>query len=174
MEQINEALLRTEEREFVITRTFDAPRDLVWKAWTERERLEQWWGPKGFKIEVHSFDLRPGGVFHYSMNAANGYVMWGKFVYREIAAPERLVFVSAFSDAEGNITTNPFKLKLALETLNVVTLEEVDGKTLLTLKGGPINATEEELATYFGMRSSMEQGFAGTFEQLDEVLVTMV
>ncbi len=81
-------------KEFVITRTFDAPRDLVFKAWTEAERLAQWWGPKGCNITVSKLELRPGGTFLYSMKMSNGPAMWGKFVYREIVAPERLVFVN--------------------------------------------------------------------------------
>lgn len=60
------------EREFVISRVFDAPRDLVFKAWTEEERLTHWWGPKGFKLRSCKLDLRPGGFFHYGMQAPNG------------------------------------------------------------------------------------------------------
>ena len=86
----------------MITREFDAPRALVFKAWTEAERLARWWGPKGFSVEVGSFDLRPGGVFHYSQRAPNGAELWGKFVYHEVVAPERLVFTSSFADPDGN------------------------------------------------------------------------
>jgi uncharacterized protein YndB with AHSA1/START domain len=63
----------------VITRVFDAPRELVFKAWTEAERLAQWWEPKGCKITVNKFDLRPGGIFRYSMNMPNGKEIWGIF-----------------------------------------------------------------------------------------------
>jgi len=94
--------------EFSITRVFDAPRDLVWKAFTESERLLQWWGPKGFTMRVAKLDLRPSGVFHYSMRSPEGRDMWGKFVYREIVAPERIVFVNSFSDEAGNLTRHPF------------------------------------------------------------------
>ena len=75
---------------FLFTREFDAPRDLVFKAWTERERLQEWWGPQGFGIRVAKLDLRPGGVFHYGMQTPDGREVWGRFAYREIAAPERL------------------------------------------------------------------------------------
>ena len=91
-------------REFIIARVFDAPRDLVWKAWTEAEHLARWWGPKGFPISVVKLDLRPGSVFLYSMRFPEGHEMWGKFVYREIAEPGRLVFINSFSDAEGGVT----------------------------------------------------------------------
>lgn len=75
------------DRAFAITRTFDAPRALVFQAFTESERLAQWWGPKGFTLRVARLDLRPGGVFHYEMKSPNGHSMWGKFVYREIVPP---------------------------------------------------------------------------------------
>jgi uncharacterized protein YndB with AHSA1/START domain len=170
MEETIETLNEAPQRELVITRTFNAPRELVWNAWTEKELLEQWWGPKGLKIEVLAFDLQPNGVFHYSMTAANGYAMWGKFVYKDIVAQEQLVFTSAFADVEGNAVKNPFLMRLALETLITVTLEEQDGKTSLTLKGQPIDATQEERDAYFALVGNMEQGFGGTFDKLGEVL----
>src|SRR6266542_819054 len=86
------------EREFVLSRVFDAPRDLVWKAFTEPERLAQWWGPKGFKVIVSRMDLRPGGMYHYGLKATDGSDMWGRMAYREIVKPERIVWVNSFSD----------------------------------------------------------------------------
>jgi uncharacterized protein YndB with AHSA1/START domain len=162
-------------QQFVITRTYDAPRDLVWKAWTEADRLAQWWGPRGCAIRVISLDVRPGGVFHYAMQFKPGHEMFGRFVYREIAAPERLVFVNSFSDAGGGLTRAPFPQmqgKWPLEVLNTLTLAEQGGKTTLTLRGGPINATEEEVAMYVSMFDSMRQGFGGTFDQLAEHLAS--
>jgi uncharacterized protein YndB with AHSA1/START domain len=158
------------EEEFAITRVFDAPLDLVLKAWTEPERLACWWGPKSFKVEVCKMDLRPGGAFHYSMRAANGQVMWGKFVYREIVVPERIVFVNCFSDEQGNVARNPWMPVWPLEILNTLTLTEHEGKTTLSLHGGPINATDEECKAFLGARQSMQAGFGGTFDQLAEYL----
>lgn len=158
------------EREFVITRVLDAPRDLVWQAWTDAERLAQWWGPKGCTIRVGKLDVRPGGVFHYAMQWHAGHDMWGRFVYREIKAPERLVFVNSFSDEVGNITRAPFSQTWPLEVLNHLTLSERDGKTTLTLRGGPINATDEERKTFESMFESLQHGFGGTFDQLDAYL----
>jgi uncharacterized protein YndB with AHSA1/START domain len=160
-------------QQFVITRTYDAPRDLVWKAWTEADRLAQWWGPRGAKIRVIKLEVRPGGVFHYSMQFKPGHEMFGRFVYREIAAPERLVFINSFSDADGGLTRAPFPQlgdKWPLEVLNTLTLAEQGGKTTLTLRGNPINATEEEVAMYTSMFDSMRQGFGGSFDKLAEHL----
>ncbi|EQA36019.1 hypothetical protein LEP1GSC047_0363 [Leptospira inadai serovar Lyme str. 10] len=162
---------RIEGKEFIVSRVFDAPRDLVWKAWTEPERMAKWWGPKGFILGVIKLDLRPGGVFHYSMKSPDGFEMWGKLVYREITPPERIVFVVSFSDQKCEITRHPMSAAWPLEVLNLVTLTEQDGsKTLVTIKGTPINATEEEINTFLGGYESMQKGFAGTFDQLAEYL----
>jgi uncharacterized protein YndB with AHSA1/START domain len=79
-----------EVEEFTISRVFDAPRDVVWKAWTNAEALAKWWGPKGCTIRVIKLDFRLGGVFHYAMAYQPGHEMYGRFVYREIAAASRV------------------------------------------------------------------------------------
>ena len=161
------------QKEFVISRVFDAPRELVWKAWTEAERLALWWGPKGSKIRVIKLDVRPGGIFHYAMQFKPGHDIFGRFIYREIVAPERIVFVNSFSDAEGGITRAPFPQlggTWPLEVLNNMTLTEQAGRTTLSLRGSPINATDEEYKTFTSMFDSMRQGFGGTFDQLTEYL----
>jgi uncharacterized protein YndB with AHSA1/START domain len=155
---------------FAITRVFDAPRELVFKALTESDRLAQWWGPKGFTWVSATLDLRPGGVFHYCMRAPNGQEMWGKFVYREIVAPERIVFVNSFADEKGNTIRHFASPTWPLEVLNVLTLAEHDGKTMLTMKGHPINATEMERKTFDDAHKSLERGFGGTLDQLAEYL----
>jgi uncharacterized protein YndB with AHSA1/START domain len=157
-------------REFVFSRTVDAPRELVWKAWSEAERLAQWWGPKGCKLKVASLDFRPGGIFHYGMEWSAGGTMWGRFVYREITPPERLVFVNSFSNQNGEITRAPFNENWPREVLNVVTFEDVGGKTRITLSGGPIDPTKEERELFESFFDSMNQGFGGTFDQLEAYL----
>jgi uncharacterized protein YndB with AHSA1/START domain len=157
-------------REFVITRVFDVPRELVWKAWTERERLMQWFGPKGFTVPVTKMDFRPGGSFHYCMRSPDGHEMWGKFVYREIVVPERIVLVNSFSDAQGGLTRHPMSPTWPLEMLATTTFTEQGSKTTLTLKWKPLNATEEERRTFDGAHGGMQQGWAGTFEQLTAYL----
>jgi uncharacterized protein YndB with AHSA1/START domain len=159
--------------DFVISRTFDAPRDAVWRAWTDAAALSKWWGPKGCVIRVISLDLREGGLFHYAMGFQPGQEMFGRFIFREIVAPERLVFVNSFSDAAGGITRAPFpqlKNLWPLEVLNVMTLTEAGGGTRLDLRGHPVNATEEERKAFAGNFDSMRQGFGGTFDQLAEHL----
>jgi uncharacterized protein YndB with AHSA1/START domain len=159
-------------RPFSLSRAFDAPRDKVWKAWTEREQLVQWFGPKGFHMTSAKLDLRPGGTFHYCLQAPDGRAMWGRFVYREIVAPARLVLVSSFSDETGGVTRHPFVAYWPLEMLSTTTLAEEGGKTKLTLEWLPLNPTEGERRTFDGAHDGMKQGWTGTFEQLAAHLAT--
>lgn len=158
-------VLNSGEPGFVITRSFAAPRELVFKAWTELERLLHWWGPAGATLQIARLELRPGGEFRYSTESPAGRI-WGKFVYRENVPPQRLVFVNAFTDAEGRPIRNPWSPAWPLQVLNTLTLIEQGGMTLLTLQGGPLNATVQEQRTFEEGRESIRQGFAGTLDQL--------
>jgi uncharacterized protein YndB with AHSA1/START domain len=155
---------------FVISRVLDAPRDKVWKAWTEVERLKQWWGPKGFTVSHCTVDLRPGGLMHYCLRSPDGHDMWGRFVYREIAKPERLVWVDSFSDEKGGVTRHPMSPGWPREMLTTVSFAEQKGATRVTVQWIPIDATEEERRTFDAGRDSMQQGWTGTFEQLEQYL----
>jgi uncharacterized protein YndB with AHSA1/START domain len=157
-------------REFIISRVFNAPRDMVWAAFTQAEHLAHWWGPKGFKMVECKLDLRPGGLFHYGMQAPDGSVMWGRWVFREIVRPERLAFVISFSDPDGGVTRHPFAPVWPAEMLGTSTFAEQDGKTLLTSRTIAFNASEEERNAFEAGFDSMEKGFGGTFDQLDAYL----
>lgn len=154
------------DRPFTIARTFDAPRALVFAAFAAAERLARWWGPKGCTITVLKLEFRPGGVFHYRMDLPDGTAMWGRFCFREIVEPERIVWVNSFADADGGIARAPFLPTFPAEILDEVTLEERDGKTTLTLRASPIDATAEERAVFDGLFDSMTDGFGGTWDQL--------
>lgn len=82
----------TSDRELVMTRIFDAPRELVFKAWTEREHIDQWWGPTGFRNETLAMEVRPGGMWRYIMHGPDGVDYPNRVVYSEVVAPERLVY----------------------------------------------------------------------------------
>jgi uncharacterized protein YndB with AHSA1/START domain len=155
---------------FVISREFDAPRELVWKAWTERERIMQWFGPKGFTMPVAKLDFRPGGTLHYCLRAPDGTELWGRFVYREIVVPERIVHVNSFSDENGGLGRHPFSEEWPLEMLTTTTFVEREGRTTVTVRWVPINETEVERRTFDGGRQSMKMGWTGTFEQLEAYL----
>jgi len=157
--------------EFFIQREFDAPRERVWKAWTEAERLGKWWGPKGFDIVSVKLDLRPGGTFHYGLKSPEGLEMWGKFIFREIVPQERLVFVVSFADAEGALARHPMSPDWPLTTLSTVTFTDAGaGKTRVTVRWVPYEATEAERKTFEAGKDSMRQGWTGTFDRLDSYL----
>ena len=156
-----------ESRQFVISRTFDVPRDLLWKCFTDPARMQQWWGPKGVTIIASKMDLRPGGTYLYGMKTPDGKEMWGRFVYREIVAPERLVFVNSFSDAKGGLTRHPLSPSWPIEMLSTFSFTEAGpGKSTFTVTWLPLNPTPEERATFDGGHDSMKQGWSGTMEQL--------
>jgi uncharacterized protein YndB with AHSA1/START domain len=154
------------EARFGMKVLLDAPRELVWQAWSTREAMAKWWGPKGFKIDVTRFEFRPGGMFLYSMNLPNGDKWWGRFVYREIVAPEKIVFANGFSDENGGLTRAPFNQVWPLETLSTVTFTSQGDKTLLVSEGGPVTDRADELKAFEDNRQSMKGGYTGTMEQL--------
>lgn len=156
-----------------LTRSFAAPRDRVWKSWSEASELQRWWGPKGCEIEVGRFEFRPGGFFHYALRFPHSDPMWGRFLYREIAAPGRLVWLSSFSNSGCGITRAPFGGAIPLEIHNEATFIEEDGKTMLTLRSHPHGATREEEGVFRDMFSSIQQGFGGTFDRLDAHLAAL-
>jgi uncharacterized protein YndB with AHSA1/START domain len=153
-----------------VTHNFNAPRELVFKAFTESEHLKNWWGPKGWTFEVSKSDFSPGGVFHYSQKPADGNLMWVKFVYSEINAPEKIVYSSFFSDEEGNTVRAPFHENWPMETLNTITFNEDQGETTLTMIVVPVSPNEEEAKTFEDSKEMAQEGYSGTLNQLDEYL----
>ncbi len=140
-------------REHVFTRTLDAPRALVFTAWTDPKHLAQWWGPHHFTNPVCEADPRPGGAIYIEMRGPEGttYPMHARFV--EVVPPERLVFTTFLENDAGTVF---------LEVLNTVTFAERDGKTLLTVNARVVSAgpgSEEPL-------SGMEEGWSQSLERL--------
>jgi len=163
-------MLTSEHPEFVITRVFDAPRELVWKAWTDPAMAAQWFGPKGCTTRIAKHELGPGGVWHSCMTMPDGSEMWGKFVYREVVPPSRLVWLHSFSDASEGITRHPMSPDWPLTMLTTVTLEDVDGKTRVTLTWTPHEASAGERQTFVGGMAGMNMGWGGSFDQLAALL----
>jgi uncharacterized protein YndB with AHSA1/START domain len=156
---------------FVIERLFEAPRELVFRAFTEVDRLRHWWGSKGFTVIRSAMDFRPGGLYHYGLQAPDGTTMWGRFAFREIAAPERIVYVSSFSDEKGGLARHFMNDEWPLEILSTLIFEDVgSGRTKLTLTWSPINESDTERKTFDDNRGSMTQGWGGTLDKLDRYL----
>jgi uncharacterized protein YndB with AHSA1/START domain len=143
------AVAETAERELVITRVFDAPRDLVFKAWTEPEHLGHWLGPQGFTSTVLAIDVRPGGAYRFHLRGPEGDDHWLQGVYREVVEPERIVMVGAWADANGR-PTSPV-------TVLTVTFGEHEGKTKLTLHQAVFESVTARDAHRNGWTSSLDR-----------------
>jgi uncharacterized protein YndB with AHSA1/START domain len=151
---------------FILTWDIDAPRELVWQAWTECEHLMHWWGPVGFTMRQCTIDVRPGGLFHYRMTGPAGQEMWGRWVIREATRQERLVFVNSFSDEQANVVPVPFEEDWPAEILSTVTFSDHGGGTRLEMHGIAINASEVQLKTFANNFESMRVGWGGSLDQL--------
>lgn len=158
---------------FEMDRVFAAPIDQVWKAWTEREQLAKWWGPKGCSLEALLLEFRAGGFFHYAMRFENAPGMWGRFNYREIVPRRRIVWLNSFANDRCGIARAPFSDLCPLEIENSATFEERDGATRITLHAEPFGASEEEIKFFTELCSSgsLEKGNAGMFDQLADHLL---
>lgn len=155
------------QKPFVISRTFNVPREIVFDAFTRPDEMKTWWGPKGFTVIASKMDLRVGGTYHYGMRGPDGAPMWGKFVYREIVRPERIVFVNSFSNENGDVTRHPMAPGWPLEMLTTFTFEDVGGKARLTTTSVALNATDAECTMFEANHDSMTQGWTGTLDQLE-------
>lgn len=115
---------RAGNAQFTITRTFDAPRQLVFKAWSDAKYVAQWWGPRGFTTTFCNIDFRVGGTFHYCMRSPDGKDYWNKGLFKEIVVPERIVSTMYFSDASGKfVEPRDYGMEeFPSEMLDVVTL----------------------------------------------------
>ncbi|MBS1597002.1 MAG: SRPBCC domain-containing protein [Bacteroidetes bacterium] len=161
--------MEPKDKIFTLTRTFKAPRKKVFDAFSDAEALAKWWGPVEAPIDVIKLDFRPGGFFHYKMKGAQ--VNYGIFHYKEIDAPNSIVWVNSFANEKGEIIKPPFEgIDVPREMLVRITLSENNGATTLTLVSEPINASEKEIDTFNAIRESMVQGFGGTFNQLENYL----
>ena len=148
------------ERALVITRIFDAPRELVWKAWTEPEHFMRWYGPKGFTTPFCKIDFRVGGEYLICMRSSEGQDLWSKGVFREIVPPERLVMTASLADKEGNIVpASHYGMSgdWPLETQITVTFEGHNGKTKLTLKHAGMPAGKNRDMAGAGWNESLDK-----------------
>lgn len=153
MSEKNNAAAEQSEEVLVITRIFDAPPGLVFKAWTQPEHLAHWCYPRAFTTPFHKSDIRPGGKWRVCMRSPEGKDYWVQGVYREILEPERIVFTHAWEDAEG---------KPGHETLVTVSLAGHHGKTKLTFHQATFESIED--------RDSHEGGWNESFDNLANYL----
>ena len=149
----------------MITRNFNAPRECVFKAWTDGEHLSRWFAPQGFTAPYCTADLRVGGSFRFCMRSPDGKDFWGKGVYREVVEPERISYTDFFTDQDGNqVPPSYYGMSDShpLETKVKVTFDEDRGRTRLTLR----HAVPED----FEERDEMQQGWNQMFDKLERIL----
>lgn len=144
------------ERELVITRIIDAPRPLVFRAWTLPQHVARWWGPQGFITIYCDMDIRVGGAFRFGMRSPLGTEHWKVGVYQEIAEPERIVFTFAWENADGSP---------GHELLTTVTFTEQGAKTKLTLHQATFETTER--------REDHQTGWTSCLERFAEYVTTI-
>lgn len=143
------------EREIVLTRVFNAPRELLFQVWTEPEHMARWWGPRSFTNPICEMDVRPGGAYRIVMRAPDGHEYPCQGVYREVSRPEKLVFTNNAIGPDGNPV---------IEGLTSVHFSEEQGKTTLTLRTRG-KAVVEFARAYL---SGMEAGWAQSLDKLEE------
>lgn len=158
----------TEGNVLVIERLFNAPRDLVFRAYSESDRLEKWWGPEGWKTENFQFEFKPEGIWHYCMTCLDknqgefyGQESCGKGIFQEIVEPEKIVYTDYFADKAGNVNEEMPGMKVSL------TFTEQDGKTLIITRSE--FASEEDLKQV--MEMGVVEGFSSQMNRLDDLLV---
>lgn len=140
---------RVGEQEFVIERQFSAPRTLMFQVFTRPEHLKRWWAPQPYTISACTIDLRPGGIWHYSMRSPEGQEHWARSVYKEIVPPEKLVYTSTFADEHAN------PIEGIPEHLTTVTFTEEAGKTRVTTRVQFTSAEALKAAVEMGMLQGM-------------------
>ena len=158
---------------FIIERSFAASRALVYAALTQAGHLGRWMAPAGMEITQCTVDATPGGVFHYAMKArgfAAAPALWGKWTFRELVAPERVVVVAQFSDAAGGITRHPLAAQWPLLTLSTTTLHEIAGGTLMRVQWCALDANAAEEAIFDASHAAMTMGWTATMDGLDAYL----
>ena len=161
----NDQKVVTRDQELVLTRTFSAPRELVFAAYSSCEHLSNWWGPRSWPMAECTMDFRVDGVWHYCLRGPNeGDESWGRAIFNEIVEPELIAYIDSFSDAEGNVNEE------MPQTRSTVELAETNGKTRLTLRAKYPSSAELQRVLDMGM----EQGITETLDRLDEHLAQVV
>lgn len=154
--------VQTGERDLVITRVFDAPRDLVYRAFTTAEALARWWGPRGWTLSANNLDFRAGGTWHYCMLGPNGEESWGLTTYREIVEGERIVYTDAFSNSEATVAEGMPQMEITVE------FADEGGKTRVT--STTVFPSGEALMQILEMGAV--EGITQTWDRLDEYLAS--
>ncbi|WDR05125.1 SRPBCC domain-containing protein [Devosia rhodophyticola] len=154
--------------EYQLDRLFNAPRALVWRAWTEPELLARWYGP-GVETIIHQFDLEPGGIWLNEMKWADK-SMKSKALFMEVETEQKLVWHHSSTDADWNIAANPMMPDWPRTLLTTVTFSDADAGTKVRLTQIPIDPTEAEITCFADKMSGMDNGWGSGYKIIDEML----
>lgn len=158
--------------EYILDRIFNAPRELVWQAWTDPELLQRWYGP-GVETIIHKFDLKPGGSWLNEMKWG-GNSHYSKMDFQEVAEPSKLVWHHYSSmDSDWNITTNPMMVDWPKLLLTTVIFEDMGDKTKVRLTQIPLEATDAEIACFATAMTGMDKGWSSGYAIMDEMFVEL-
>ena len=156
---------------YVLERDFDAPRDLVWKTWTDPKLLPRWYGPRVETI-VHHLELKPGGLWLLEMQWG-GNSHYQRAEYTEVTPPKRLVWLHSSSDANWNIIPSPMMANWPRVLLTTVTFQEMGDRTKMRLSWVPHNASKAEIACFADAIDRMGKGWEAGMELLGELLAEL-
>jgi uncharacterized protein YndB with AHSA1/START domain len=151
---------QVEKRELAVIRTFNAPREKVWRAYTDPDLVKQWWGPKGFTAPIIEAELKAGGRYLYCMRSPDGKDYWSVGVYKEFSPPERIVAIDSFADREGNIVPASYyglSSDWPLESEMTIILEDVDGRTRMTMRQQDVPVGPDRDNSIQGWNESMDK-----------------
>jgi uncharacterized protein YndB with AHSA1/START domain len=166
-----ERIMAEELPTYVLEREFDAPRDLVWKSWTDAALLSRWYGP-GCETIIHKLDVAAGGLWLLEMKMG-ARSMYQRVEYTEVAAPERLVWLHSMADADWNIISAPHQPDWPRVLLTNVTFEEAAGKTTVRLTWVPHQASDAEIACFRDALPRMNKGWNMGMKLLEDLLAEL-
>ena len=157
---------------FVINRSFEVSRDVMFEMWTDPTHFAKWLPPTGFTMKFLHADIKVGGSTFYSMSNADGLTMYGKTFYKEITRPSRIVYTQIFCDANEKVSRHPMAPTWPESMLTTVEFtEEGTDRTRVTVTWEiDGKATEIERQTFINERSGMTQGWGGSFDKLEAAL----
>ena len=157
--------------EYKLERIFEAPRELVWRAWTDPDLLHRWYGP-GIETIIHKFDLKPGGSWLNEMKWG-GNSDFSKMVFQEVTPPSMLVWHHSSSDSDWNIITSPMMADWPRVLLTTVLFEDMGDKTNVRLTQVPIEPTDAEIACFAAKMAGMDKGWGSGYAIMDELFVEL-
>ncbi len=155
----NSEVVPASDKEIIITRLLEAPRELVWEAWTDPKQVVKWWGPKGFTTTVHEMEVKPGGLWRLTMHGPDGVGYPNESVFTEVVKPERIVFTH--SGGKNGITESQFEM--------IWTFEDLGGKTRVTIRQVyPTAEARDHIAKTYGAIEGGKQTLGRLAEYLEK------